>query len=48
LYQHTEPLLIERDVKRIINGYRHVYNAKPMFEGLGFKAEETVYVKRID
>ena len=47
LYLYTEPLLRIRGVSKIVNRYRHVYNAKPMFEGLGFDAVVTCYVKEL-
>lgn len=47
LYEFTEPYLLERGAKRIINRYRLIYNTTPMFPSLGFEAEEMVYVKRV-
>ena len=45
LFQFTEPLLVARDVQKIVNRYRLCYNTRPMFESLGFKCVEHVYVK---
>lgn len=47
LYRFTEPLLVQKGVQRVVNGYRVVYGKKPMFEELGFKLEEHVYVKEV-
>lgn len=47
LYQFTEGVLKAQGVRQIINRYRECYDTKPMFESLGFKAIERVYMKEV-
>lgn len=47
LYAFTEQRLKERDVQRVTNRYRVCYGTKPVFEELGFKLDEHVYMKEI-
>ena len=47
LVDYALPVLIALGVDRVIHRYRRVYDTTPLFEKLGFKAEETVYTKRL-
>lgn len=47
LYEFTEDVLRSQGVEVVINRYRECYDTRPMFEGLGFKQIERVYMKEL-
>lgn len=47
LYNYTETILREYGVQQVLNRYRVCYGAKPMFNDLGFKVTEHVYMKEL-
>ena len=48
LVERAEIVLRELGVNYMTHGFRHVYKDKtPLFEKLGFKAEETTYIKEL-
>lgn len=47
LYTYSEQALRSRGVERVTHNYRVCYGTKPMFEDLGFKVIEHVYMKEL-
>jgi GNAT superfamily N-acetyltransferase len=47
IIKHAEVVLRDHGVLYMTHGFRLVYNCKPLFAGLGFKAEEIMYIKQI-
>lgn len=47
LIEAAEPLLRGYGARYMTHGFRHVYKTPPLFEKLGFTAEETTYIKEL-
>lgn len=47
MLDYALPVLRQMGVDRVIHKYRHVYDTVPLFVIHGFRAEETVYTKRL-